>query len=87
MYSYDELKPTLFTDEGQRMFLRIRDHAKDLLAKAGAARMDRIILGAGPGDSWLMIACVDRLVELGEIEAVTQPAVMGQDRIFVSARR
>jgi hypothetical protein len=30
-----------------------------------------------------MLACVDRLVELGEIREVTQPnTVAGQDRIF-----
>ena len=49
MYKYEELKPKLFTDEGQRTFLAIRDRAKLLLKEAGAMRMDAAIL-ARSGD-------------------------------------
>lgn len=85
MYNYNDEKKELFTDEGQRMFLRIRDNAKRLLKDAGAARMEEMISHSGGGSSWTMLACVDRLVELGEIREINQGKdVSGQYRIFVA---
>lgn len=85
MYKYETERPTLFTEEGQRMFLKIRDRSKALLAEAGAFTMGNVIRGTGGGSSWQMLACVDRLVELGEIREVTKEAdVAGQHRVFVS---
>lgn len=84
MYKYEELKPQLFTEEGQVKFLGIRDNVNKLLNTAGAVRLQEAIRGAS-GDSWLMLACVDRLVELGEIKEVTENLnVAGQHRVFVS---
>jgi hypothetical protein len=84
MYVYQELRDKLFTDEGQRTFLQIRDRVKRILAMAGAVRMSEAIAGT-TGDSWTMLACVDRLVELGEIREITQKGeVAGQYRVFVS---
>jgi hypothetical protein len=81
-YDYATERDSLFTDAGQRMFLRVRDNAKKLLSAAGAVRCEELI-SCTAGDSWTMLACVDRLVELGEIREVTQPnTVAGQDRIF-----
>lgn len=68
MYIYEEQKPHLLTDEGQRMFLRIRDHTHALLLKSGAVMMGNCMTGGG--DSWQILACVDRMVELGEIREV-----------------
>jgi hypothetical protein len=47
--------------------------------------MQEAILNAGGGDSWTMLACVDRLVELGEIREIVQADVPGQYRVFVEA--
>lgn len=81
-YKYHEHRSRIFTDDGQQMFICIRDQAKDLMAKAGAFRWDKLHF---TGDNWLAIACVDRMVELGEIKELTQPgSVMGQHRIFTS---
>ena len=45
--------------------------------------MSKAIQGVS-GDSWESMACVDRLVELGEIIEITSNMnVMSQDRIFV----
>lgn len=86
MYDYQTERPKLFTEDGQVMFLGIRDRSKSLIAKAGAARVNEIMRGA-TGDSWVMLACVDRLVELGELREIKQEGyVAGQDRIFVSAK-
>lgn len=82
-YQYAELRPRLFTEEGQVAFLKVRDEANRLLRLSGAVRMDRLMLGCG--DSWEMLARVDRLVELGELREITGPNVAGQDRVFVAA--
>lgn len=84
MYSYETERPKLFTEEGQRDFLKVRDHVQALLAKAGAFRMAEAMICSG--DSWEALARVDRLVELGEIREITGPDVAGQHRVFVSAR-
>jgi hypothetical protein len=90
MYSYAELKPQLFTDDGQRLFLGIRDQVHRLLKQAGAVRMQEAMQlpgGIGAADSWTMIACVDRLVELGELREIKQDGCVGQHRVFVSDRQ
>lgn len=84
MYNYDEIKPTLFTEQGQVMFLKIRDKVKTLIDSAGAVRMNEAISGTC-GDSWQQLACVDRLVELGEIREISLDGVAGQHRVFVKA--
>lgn len=85
-YSYEAEKPTLFTDQGQRMFLAIRDYAFTLIEQAGAARLDKIISGARGGDSWTMLACVDRLVELGELREIGSESVT-QHKVYTRASR
>ncbi len=86
-YDYAEEREKIFTDDGQRDFLKVRDRANALLAEAGAfkifAPMRNQRLG---GDTWYQMALVDRLVELGEIREVTPGTVPGQDRVFVSVR-
>jgi hypothetical protein len=86
MYTYEELKPRLFTDRGQRQFLQIRDFVQKTLAVAGAVRMQEAS-SACSGDIWEKLACVDRLVELGELREVTGNDVAGQDRVFVAVYR
>lgn len=76
-YNYLELRPTIFTEEGQRRFLIIRDRAKILLKEAGAFTMARVC-----DCSWEEMACVDRLVELEEIREHSLPSWRGQDRLF-----
>lgn len=83
MYDYKTLRPEVFTDQGQRMFLKIRDHAQRLLKEAGAVRLSEMIRPCS-GDGWQMLACVDRLVELGEIREVVQPDPVAHHRIFVA---
>ena len=85
-YHYASEKPKLFSEEGQVMFIKIRDNVHALLKKAGAVRMQEAMHCGAGGDSWTMLACVDRLVELGEIREVTGPAICGQYRVFVSTR-
>ena len=84
-YNYETERTTIFSEEGQRTFLRIRDHVKGLLEKSGAFSMGSALSTPHmSGDTWTMMACVDRLVELGEITEVPRgPNCPGQCRIFV----
>lgn len=84
MYNYEEEKKEVFTERGQVMFLKIRDTVQALIKKAGCVRMQEAI-GEVTGSSWTMLACVDRLVELGELREIPQDDCAGH-RIFVSAR-
>jgi len=81
-YNYQTERPKVFTDDGQRIFLKIRDRANKLLAEAGAFRMNEVTREVG-GDSWMQLACVDRLVELKEIREINYGECPGQYRIFV----
>ncbi len=87
MYVYKQEKPLLFTEDGQVMFLKIRDRVRFLLKEAGAFTMESAIKDC-TGSTWSMLACVDRLVELGEIrELTTQGTVPGEYRVFTWAKR
>ena len=81
MYNYRTERGALFTEDGQKDFLRIRDNVEGLLKKAGAFKLTAAWEGV-TGNSWFMMACVDRLVEIGEIKELTGNNVQGQDRVF-----
>lgn len=81
-YDYQAERVAIFTEDGQRMFLSIRDRVKRLLDASGAVRMQEAISGE-TGSSWEMLACVDRLVELGELREISQQGCAGQFRVFV----
>lgn len=83
MYQYSKEREKLFTDDGQRNFLRIRDKVQGLLKTAGAFRAE-VVVQTGGMDSFEAMACIDRLVELEEIREVTKGQdVAGQHRVFV----
>lgn len=85
-YDYQKQRPFVFTEEGQRDFLKIRDKAKELLAQSGAVICEKLLCVSG--DTWNMLACVDRLVELGELLEVKNPySSAGQHRIFFAPYR
>lgn len=81
-YDYRQERPFVFTEDGQLMLLRVRDKAFELFKIAGAARLDCLIRGLA-GDTWSMLACVDRLVEIGDMREITDRTVAGQHRVFV----
>ena len=84
-YNYKKERAAIFTEEGQEMFLKIRDRVGNLIKLSGGVRMDMAILDC-VGSSWEMMACVDRLVELGEIyEVELKNPVPGQYRFFSKA--
>lgn len=86
-YDYQTQRPFVFTEDGQVMFLKIRDQAKTLIKSSGAATFERIAAGCS-GDTWHMLACVDRLVELKELlEVPNTYSRAGQYRLFTSFDR
>ena len=83
-YVYSEQRPNLFTEQGVTLMLKTQKKVRHLLTEAGAVRVQEVMSKLG-GDSWLMLACFDYLVEKGEIREVTDPdQVWGQYRVFVS---
>lgn len=83
-YSYQTQRHNIFTEDGQVMFLKIRDNAKRLLAQSGAV-MSGKLMGGLTGQEWNMLACIDRLVELKElIEIPNTTSGAGQHRIFIA---
>jgi hypothetical protein len=82
-YSYQAQRAEVFTEAGQVMFLKIRDNAKRLLSIAGAAQAEKIWAGCS-GDSWTMLACVDRLVELGELRLICREHCPTQNQVYVA---
>lgn len=83
-YCYETEKAELFTDEGQRQFLKVRDWVQRTLKVAGAVRCVEILGAAGSGSSWTQLACVDRLVELGELKRITpRGSVATQYEVYV----
>jgi len=81
MYSYQAERDKLFTEEGQRLFLAVRDDVNKKLDIAGAVMVQKVNPHMGY-DGWTFLACFDRLVELGEITPVNSNKVAGQHQIF-----
>jgi len=68
-YDYMKQRAYVFSESGIKMFLTIRDRAKELLEEAGAFR-EQELHNCVSGYSWDMLACVDYLVERGEIRRI-----------------
>ena len=84
-YEYNSYRNYVFTDEGQRHFLKVRDRVLRLLEDTGAITMNhasRLPPGIGAADSFHSTACVDRLVVLGELDEIKCGRTGGR-RVFV----
>lgn len=85
-YQYETEKNLyLFTEAGQRNFLKTRDRIKALLEKSGAITMGHAMCAGA--SSWEQMMYVDRMVELGELEELKHTKyTAGQHRIFITPR-
>lgn len=81
-YDYQKMHKEVFTNDGIRTLFNVRAKIKSALQIAGAVMAIKVI--TGPGDAWIGTACLDYLVELGEIREVEQEDCFLQHRIFVS---
>ena len=82
-YDYKTQKQFVFTDEGQKMLLKFRDQAREHIERSGAVCYAAITAGTG-GGSWDILACVDRLVELGDLRRITPELSYAGDEVYVS---
>lgn len=82
MYNYQNHRNYVFTEEGSIVFLKIRDRAKHLIDQAGAVTLGKLISMIS-GNTWDHIACVDRLVELGELRHIGPDDVMTQHQVCI----
>ena len=82
-YSYQTEKPRLFSEQGIRMYIEMRDAGNAFLEASGAF-MAANVMAKTSGDTWLMSACLDYRVELGELTEVSPPNCAGQHRIFIA---
>lgn len=85
-YEYRRERSRVFTEQGSEMYEKIRGNVVRLLAQSGAVSSSAAWTGVS-GDTDLMLACLDRMVELGLIREVTGESVWGQHRVFVSTAR
>lgn len=83
-YNYEKQRPFVFTDEGQRVLLAIRDRSQTLMKLAGCMRTDKLIAHQN-GDIWDILACIDRLIEIGDLFVVAEQNA-GQFRILSSKK-
>ena len=79
-YDYATERADLFTEKGQVRFLRIRDKVNAALRLTGAFRLQELQIS-----QWEDVACVDRMVELGELIEFKREC-WGQYRVFTTAQ-
>jgi hypothetical protein len=82
MYNYKDHRDRIFTEEGQKEFLRVRDRVNELLSTCKYIDIMQAIGGIG-GSAWENMAMVDRMVELGELVEIKTET--GNPRIFIKA--
>lgn len=83
MYKYEDLKDKVSSLEGLTLFFQVKEIVDNFLKLTSAFQM-RSVLAKISGDSWLIMACVDRLKELGHIKELTDGNVFGQYRTFIA---
>ena len=85
MYNYQEQRHKVFLEKNQERFIKIRENVHSMLDSSGAFILENAIIGTG--DSFIGIACVDRLVEMGEIVEIPNPTRhRSQNKVFVRGR-
>jgi len=83
-YVYAAERAEIFTESGQIAFLKIRDNAHRIIKASGAATMGKLMIGTG--SSWTLMACVHRLVEIGELKSIWDCGA-GQDEVFIAGSK
>jgi hypothetical protein len=76
MYDYKTERSGIFTEVGTKRLLKVKDKVNQHLQDSGAFRLQELSIG-----SWEDMACIDYLVEIGEIVELVREC-WGQFRIF-----
>ena len=83
-YDYKTQRAYVFTEEGQLKLLSMRDLARKHIELSGAVCYEALT-AAVTGSSWDALACVDRLVEIGDLRRLANGGATQED-VFVSSR-
>lgn len=86
MYNYQTQVKNLFTPDGLKLYTAVRDRVKRLVEQTGAITMGRATSlpdDIGAAEVWDMMACIDKMVEDGELEEVFRGQnCWAQHRVF-----
>jgi len=85
MDAYKAHRQEIFTEEGFRALLGIKKNVIDCIAYSGAVTAENAWNGVS-GDSFLLLNCLDYLVEIGEIKMLSGPETAGQRRVYISGK-
>ena len=77
--NYQTQRDKVFTPEGVNALLKINMDSWNYLARSGAFKASQVM----SGDAWLVLNCLDVLVENKMLREVTPLGTAGQDRVFV----
>ncbi len=66
-YDYQECKKTLFTEEGMKDYIKVRDAVKVLLAGPGAFSHTGLMEKLSGIDAWFVQAACEYMIEQGEL--------------------
>lgn len=81
-YNYETEKLRIYTPEGIGMLMKVFTNVNELHKASGAFKASNAWRGI-TGDVWLMLACLDLLVENGYIREIVGDNTAGQDRVFI----
>lgn len=86
VYSYENERPYVFTDEGQRQLIQMRDWVLLKLSTAGAFTAGKALGVVSTPDTYKAWALLDRLVELGVVVEVPGQTGLSQYLVYTSRR-
>lgn len=88
MYIYKRERANIFKDHNHVTFLQVRDKTLYYLKEHGVIRVDAVLKGI-TGDSWVMLASFDYMVEIGELKEinVSSKQTPANHRIFIRGEK
>ena len=87
MYDYKECRKEIFTENGVKLLIEVKDLIESYLEVSEAFKMNAVLKSL-TGDCWTMMACVDYFVEMGLIKEIDQSLgdnIHSQGRVFVKS--
>lgn len=83
-YSYTEMRPKIFTEEGTKALVSMRDKMREYFKTAGACTIWSLFtVKDAAADSWLTLAIIDYLVEKQECKKIELPERFSQYWVLV----
>ena len=82
-YDYQSQRPALFTEEGVRILIAMRDKCRQMLKQSGAFAASKAMESI-TGSSWVMLAALEYMVERGELKKITQHEAWAQHEIYAA---